>query len=32
MNCPIRTEETAELLLAYTARRLDPAALGGEPH
>jgi anti-sigma factor RsiW len=25
MNCPIRTEETAELLLAYTARRLDPA-------
>src|SRR5271165_982179 len=24
MNCPIRTEETAELLLAYTARRLDP--------
>src|ERR1035441_7544551 len=25
MNCPIQTEETAELLLAYTARRLDPA-------
>jgi anti-sigma factor RsiW len=25
MNCPIRNEETAELLLAYTARRLDPA-------
>ncbi len=25
MNCPIRTEETAEMLLAYTARRLDPA-------
>ena len=25
MNCPIRTEETADLLLAYTARRLDPA-------
>lgn len=25
MNCPIRSEETAELLLAYTARRLDPA-------
>jgi hypothetical protein len=24
INCPIRTEETAELLLAYTARRLDP--------
>jgi len=24
MNCPIRNEETAELLLAYTARRLDP--------
>jgi len=24
MNCPIRTEETAEILLAYTARRLDP--------
>jgi hypothetical protein len=24
MNCPIRSEETAELLLAYTARRLDP--------
>jgi anti-sigma factor RsiW len=23
MNCPIRNEETAELLLAYTARRLD---------
>jgi anti-sigma factor RsiW len=25
MNCPIRNEETADLLLAYTARRLDPA-------
>jgi hypothetical protein len=25
MNCPIQNEETAELLLAYTARRLDPA-------
>jgi anti-sigma factor RsiW len=25
MICPIRNEETAELLLAYTARRLDPA-------
>jgi hypothetical protein len=25
MNCPIRNEETAEFLLAYTARRLDPA-------
>jgi len=25
MNCPIRTEETAELLLAYTARKLDAA-------
>lgn len=25
MNCPIQTEETAELLLAYTARKLDPA-------
>jgi hypothetical protein len=25
MNCPIRNEETAEILLAYTARRLDPA-------
>ena len=24
MNCPIRNEETADLLLAYTARRLDP--------
>jgi anti-sigma factor RsiW len=23
MNCPIQNEETAELLLAYTARRLD---------
>ena len=23
MNCPIRSEETAEILLAYTARRLD---------
>jgi anti-sigma factor RsiW len=28
MNCPIRNEETAELLLAYTARRLDPARTG----
>ena len=25
MNCPIRNEETAELLLAYTARRLEPS-------
>lgn len=25
MNCPIQTEETADLLLAYTARRLDAA-------
>jgi len=25
MNCPIQNEETAELLLAYTARRLDPS-------
>ena len=25
MHCPIRSEETADLLLAYTARRLDPA-------
>lgn len=25
MNCPIRTEDTAEILLAYTARRLDSA-------
>jgi hypothetical protein len=25
MNCPIRNEETADLLLAYTARRLDNA-------
>jgi hypothetical protein len=25
MNCPIQNEETAELLLAYTARRLDAA-------
>ena len=25
MNCPIRSEETADILLAYTARRLDPA-------
>jgi len=24
MNCPIRSEETVDLLLAYTARRLDP--------
>jgi len=28
MNCPIRNEETADLLLAYTARRLDPARTG----
>ena len=27
MNCPIQNEETAELLLAYTARRLDPARI-----
>lgn len=25
MNCPIQNEETADLLLAYIARRLDPA-------
>lgn len=24
MRCPIESQETAELLLAYTARRLDP--------
>jgi hypothetical protein len=28
MNCPIGNAETAELLLAYTARRLDPARTG----
>jgi hypothetical protein len=28
MNCPIRNTETAELLLAYTARRLDAAKTG----
>jgi anti-sigma factor RsiW len=27
MHCPIQNEETAELLLAYTARRLDPSKM-----
>ena len=26
MRCPIETQENAELLLSYSARRLDPRA------
>jgi hypothetical protein len=29
MRCPIETQETAELLLAYSARKLDPESAAG---